>query len=396
VNAVAPATPRGAKVRLEQVSRIYGRQKALDRLDLEIGAGEWLAVMGPSGSGKTTLLNLLGGLDRPDEGSVTVDALELARLDESARTRYRREQVGLVFQQFHLLPYLTAVENVMVAQHYHSMADEAEARAALVQVGLADKLDARPGTMSGGEQQRVCIARALINRPRLLLADEPTGNLDEENARTVLEIFGRLHRAGHTIVLVTHDPTVGALADRRVELHHGRLGEVRALDNEREERCDHFLEEMWYLWEDGRPLALSSVRAPKVVDRERTAREVVDRHLVHMNGGGEELAFTARGAVRAHDLVRRHRLAECLFATALDAEDPHVDATACKIEHILDPQVTEHICAFLKHPIACPHGKPVPAGACCPAEQHRPGPPSIAEPADDATAPSAGGARNTD
>ena len=171
---MAPTTPRGAQVRLEQVSRIYGRQKALDRLDLEIGAGEWLAVMGPSGSGKTTLLNLLGGLDRPDEGSITIDALELARLDESARTRYRREQVGLVFQQFHLLPYLTAVENVMVAQHYHSMADEAEARAALVQVGLADKLEARPGTMSGGEQQRVCIARALINRPRLLLADEPT------------------------------------------------------------------------------------------------------------------------------------------------------------------------------------------------------------------------------
>ena len=380
-----PSSLHGARVLLSGVSRIYGRQRALDKLDLEIAAGEWLAVMGPSGSGKTTLLNLLGGLDRPDEGSVTVDDLELAGLDESARTRYRRERVGLVFQQFHLLPYLTSVENVMVAQHYHSVADEAEARRALEQVGLGAKLESRPGQLSGGEQQRVCIARALINRPGLLLADEPTGNLDEENARTVLEIFGRLHRAGHTIVLVTHDPDVGALADRRVELHHGRLGEVRTLDTEREERCDHFLEEMWYLWEDGRPLALSSVRAPKVVDRERTAREVVDRRLVHRNGDGDSLAFTTRGAVRAHDLVRRHRLAECLFATALDAEDPHVDATACKIEHILDPQVTEHICAFLKHPTACPHGKPVPAGDCCPPSQRRPGPPAVVEPADDAT-----------
>ncbi len=384
-------TVPGAAIRIRALSRIYGEQRALDRLDLTIAAGEWVAIMGPSGSGKTTLLNLLGGLDRPDEGSITVDGLELADLDEGARTRYRRERVGLVFQQFHLLPYLTTVENVMVAQHYHSIADEAEAKAALREVGLADKLDARPGQLSGGERQRVCIARALINRPSLLLADEPTGNLDEENARTVLEIFGRLHRAGHTIVLVTHDPEVGALADRRVDLHHGRIGDARPLDYEREERCDHFIEEMWYLWEDGRPLALSSVRASKVVDRERTAREVVDRRLVVLDGG--VLAFTPRGAERAHDLVRRHRLAECLFATALDAEDPSVDATACKIEHILDPQVTEHICAFLKHPTACPHGHPVPAGACCPPERERTGPPVVDVQADDATGASAGGAR---
>jgi energy-coupling factor transporter ATP-binding protein EcfA2 len=273
------------------------------------------------------------------------------------------------------------------------MADGGEARAALVEVGLGDKLEARPGQLSGGEQQRVCIARALINRPSLLLADEPVGNLDEANARTVLEIFGRLHRAGHTIVLVTHDPEVGALADRRVELHHGRLGEVRVHDADREERCDHFLAEMGYLWEDGRPLALSSVRAPKGVDRERTAREVVDRRLGVRAGDG--LAVTARGAARAHDLVRRHRLAECLVATALDAEDPHVDATACAVEHILDPQVTEHICAFLKHPIACPHGQPVPAGACCPPDRRRTHPPTVGAGADDATGTSAEGVRNS-
>ncbi len=381
----------GARIELGKVSRVYGAQRALDSLDLAIEPGEWIAVMGPSGSGKTTLLNLLGGLDRPDEGSIAVDGVEIARLDEVARTRYRREKVGLVFQQFHLLPYLTTVENVMVAQHYHSMADEAEARAALVAVGLEAKLAARPGQLSGGEQQRVCIARALINRPRILLADEPTGNLDEANARIVLDLLARLHREGHTIVLVTHDPDVGARADRRVELHHGRLAVPRVADSERDQRCDHFLEEMWYLWEDGRPLALRSVRAPKVVDRERTAREIVERRLVVQSGDG--LAFTASGAARARELVRRRRLAECLFATAFDAEDPLLDATACRIGDILDPRVTERICAFLEHPVACPHGKPVPAGACCPPERRRDGPPAGGEQADDATGASAGGVR---
>ncbi|MEP7027674.1 MAG: ATP-binding cassette domain-containing protein, partial [Candidatus Eisenbacteria bacterium] len=164
------ALAHGARVSIQGVSRIYGVQRALDRLDLTIPSGEWLAIMGPSGSGKTTLLNLLGGLDHPDEGVIQVDDLDLARLDDSARTRFRRETVGLVFQQFHLLPYLDALENVMVAQHYHSMADPVEAREALVRVGLAHKAGSRPGQLSGGEQQRVCIARALINQPALILA----------------------------------------------------------------------------------------------------------------------------------------------------------------------------------------------------------------------------------
>jgi putative ABC transport system ATP-binding protein len=364
---------RGAAIALHGVSRIYGAQRALDRLDLAIGAGEWLAVMGPSGSGKTTLLNLLGGLDRLDEGVISVDGLDLAQLDDSARTRYRREKVGLVFQQFHLLPYLTALENVMVAQYYHSMADEPEAKEALARVGLTHKANARPGQLSGGEQQRVCIARALINQPALILADEPTGNLDEENAQAVLDIFAGLHLAGHTIVLVTHDPDVAALADRTVALHHGRLGVVTHSTAERDERCDHFLEEMWYLWEDGNDLVMDRIRAQKVVDHERTAHEVVERGLVIKNG--DRLAFTAQGALRGRNLVRRHRLTECLFATAMHLTDPNLDATACRMEHILDPEVTEGICGFLKHPTACPHGKLVPAGDCCPAEYERIGPP---------------------
>jgi len=275
---------KGARITIEGVSRIYGAQRALDKLDLSIAPGEWLAVMGPSGSGKTTLLNLLGGLDRPDEGKVLVDTLDLAGLDDTARTRYRRERVGLVFQQFHLLPYLDSHENVMVAQHYHSLADPVEALEALRRVGLEHKAKARPGQLSGGEQQRVCIARALINQPALILADEPTGNLDEDNARAVLDLFAALHRAGHTIVLVTHDPDVAALADRTVELHHGRLGAVRHSTAEREERCDHFLEEMWYLWEDGKAQVLASIRAQKVADHVGTAHEVVERGWVVRDG----------------------------------------------------------------------------------------------------------------
>ena len=368
---------RGARIEIEQVSRIYGAQKALDKLDLSIAPGEWLAIMGPSGSGKTTLLNLLGGLDRPDGGKVVVDGLDLATLDDSSRTRYRRETVGLVFQQFHLLPYLDALENVMVAQHYHSIADANEAREALAKVGLAHKALSRPGQLSGGEQQRVCIARALINQPRLILADEPTGNLDEENARGVLDLFAALHRAGHTIVLVTHDPDVAALADRTVELHHGRLGAVRHSTAEREERCDHFLEEMWYLWEDGKEQVLSSIRAQKVADHVGTAHEVAERGWILRDG--ERLEFTSIGVERARNLVRRHRLAECLFASTMHLTDPNLDATACRIEHILDPEVTEGICGFLKHPTACPHGKPVPAGECCPPSYDRAGPPVASE-----------------
>ena len=188
-----------ARVVLAGVSRHYGALRALDEVDLEIRPGEWLAVMGPSGSGKSTLVNLLGALDRPTAGRIEVDGADIAALSEGDRVRYRRERVGIIFQQFHLLPYLTALENVMVAQHYHSMADAAEARAALERVGLADRAHHLPSQLSGGEQQRVCVARALINQPRLILADEPTGNLDAANEDCVLQMLRELHADGHTI-----------------------------------------------------------------------------------------------------------------------------------------------------------------------------------------------------
>ncbi|MAX25306.1 MAG: hypothetical protein CMJ19_12470 [Phycisphaeraceae bacterium] len=194
-------------------------------IDLTIGLGEWIALMGPSGSGKTTLLNLLDGLDRPTDGRVHVVGQDLSQLDVDEAATFRRENIGLIFQQFHLVSYLTAVENVMLAQYYHSMVDQDEARHALERVQMADRADHLPSQLSGGEQQRVCIARALINDPKIILADEPTGNLDESNADRVVDIFQRLHREGRTLVVATHDPDLGGLAQRIVRLRHGQIVE---------------------------------------------------------------------------------------------------------------------------------------------------------------------------
>jgi putative ABC transport system ATP-binding protein len=205
------------------IKEYQGAVRALDQISFEVAQGEWVALMGPSGSGKSTLLNLIAGLDTPTGGSVTVDGVPVHSLDERQRARFRRECVGIVFQQFHLIPYLTAVENVMLAQYFHSIADEAEAAEALVRVGLGERLHHKPAELSGGEQQRVAIARALINQPKLILADEPTGNLDAENEARVLQLLQRLHTEGHTILLATHDRLVGELADRRILLDHGRL-----------------------------------------------------------------------------------------------------------------------------------------------------------------------------
>jgi len=215
-------------VQIENLRKEYGNVRALDGVSLTVEAGEWIAIMGPSGSGKTTLINILGGLDTPTSGQAIVDGTDVARLDEAGLTRFRAEKIGFVFQQFHLVRYLTALENVMLAQYFHSTTDEREARAELERVGLGDRLDHLPSELSGGEQQRVAVARALINHPKLLLADEPTGNLDEANEKLVLRLMQELHDEGHTILMVTHAPEIGALADRRIDLAHGRLAQVKA------------------------------------------------------------------------------------------------------------------------------------------------------------------------
>src|SRR5690242_291033 len=217
-----------ALVRAEDISKTFGGVRALDSVSFEVRAGEWIAIMGPSGSGKTTLINILGGLDRPTRGRAIVDGVNVGTLGERELTRYRAEKIGFVFQHFYLVPYLSALENVMLAQYFHSVADEAEAAEALARVGLKDRLDHLPSQLSGGEQQRVALARALINHPKLILADEPTGNLDEANEQIVLELLQELHRSGHTILLVTHSPEIGRMADRRIELAHGRLMHIVA------------------------------------------------------------------------------------------------------------------------------------------------------------------------
>lgn len=204
----------------------FGDVTALDDINLRIAQGEFVAIMGASGSGKTTLMNILTCLDTATEGQVFLDGTDAAALDEEGRRRFRAEKIGLVFQQFHLIPFLTALENIMLAQHYHSVVDEAAARKVLEQVGLGHRVTHLPSQLSGGEQQRVCIARALVNEPPVIFADEPTGNLDEENEQRVLDLLTDLHRQGRTIVMVTHNPALRQFADRILRLQHGKyLGE---------------------------------------------------------------------------------------------------------------------------------------------------------------------------
>ncbi len=208
---------------LKNISKIYGELHALDNVSLSVDKGEWIAIMGPSGSGKSTMMNIIGCMDKPTTGQVIFDGRDISRDSRRKLTEFHRDKIGLVFQQFHLINYLNAVENVMVAQYYHSMPDEKEALAALERVGLKDRAKHLPGQLSGGEQQRVCIARALINSPELILADEPTGNLDEANENIVLDIFRQLHKEGTSLVVVTHDPEVGEVAQRIVRLEHGKI-----------------------------------------------------------------------------------------------------------------------------------------------------------------------------
>src|ERR1700680_2919716 len=245
-------------IKLNHVSRLYPAQaegggvvRALDDVSLHVESGEWLAVMGPSGSGKSTLANLIGCLDRPTSGEIWLDGENVAKISAQDLNRARAEKVGFIFQQFHLIPYLTALENVMLAQYFHSMTDEQEALAALAHVGLKDRAHHLPAQLSGGEQQRVCIARALINDPKIVLADEPTGNLDAVNQGVVLRLLCALSHWGRTTVMVTHDPVVARLADRRIELHHGKIAAQEVFAMADEEQFDEVLEELFALEENG-------------------------------------------------------------------------------------------------------------------------------------------------
>ncbi len=224
----------GDGIRIEKVVRRYGDTEALRALECEIAPGSWVSLVGPSGSGKSTLLHLLGAMDSPSEGRIVVGGTDLAALDRAASARFRRERVGFVFQQHHMVPYLSALENVMLAQWFHSLADEAEAAAALARVGLAPRAGHLPSQLSGGERQRACIARALVNEPGLLLLDEPTGALDWANALSALELLARLHaESGFTVVCATHNPAVARWGERILTLKDGRLASDEAIVPER-------------------------------------------------------------------------------------------------------------------------------------------------------------------
>ena len=372
---------------------------ALDHISLHVAKGEWVSIMGPSGSGKSTLVNLIGCLDRPSSGEIWLDGQNVAGISSGDLNRVRAEKIGFIFQQFHLIPFLTAVENIMLAQYFHSMTDEKEATEALERVGLGDRARHLPSQLSGGEQQRVCIARALINDPRIILADEPTGNLDAQNEEIVLRLLREFHQQGRTIVMVTHDPVVARLADRRIELHHGKIAAQEVFSMADEEQLDEVLEELWVLEEHGEiaelehmevhgalpvslaiekmmemGLVMSSPHPPEPHDHKRfvnPCHDALKPVLASMGDGSVRdgtiiVELTPRGRERAGSIIRRHRLAERLFtdSLAMDSET-EIEQQACKFEHILSPEATDKICAFLGHPRTCPHGAAIPPGPCC-------------------------------
>jgi putative ABC transport system ATP-binding protein len=217
-------------IRLDRVSRTYemGRVAvhALSDVSLTVGDGEFLAIVGPSGSGKSTMMNILGCLDRPSTGQYVLAGRPVAELDDDSLARVRSRTIGFVFQSYNLLPRTTALDNVMTPLLYQNVSRRdrtSRARAALERLGLGDRLDHEPSELSGGQQQRVAIARALVTNPALLLADEPTGNLDSASGEEVMALLRELNASGRTIVLITHDVDVAATASRQIHLHDGRI-----------------------------------------------------------------------------------------------------------------------------------------------------------------------------
>lgn len=215
---------------LRQVTRLYrgrrGEVRALDALDLQIGEGEFVAVRGPSGSGKSTLLLTIGGMIRPTSGTVHVRGQDLYQLGGPQRAHYRAENLGFVFQMFHLVPYLTVLENVLLPTQLvrqQGRNPRAQALEVLERLGMATRADHRPAELSTGERQRTAIARAMINQPWLLLADEPTGNLDVDTAAQIMMYLREYHQSGRTVIIVTHDPVIEAQVGRRVQLRAGQI-----------------------------------------------------------------------------------------------------------------------------------------------------------------------------
>jgi putative ABC transport system ATP-binding protein len=213
---------------IKEISKIYGegagRVIALDKVSLQVDKGKFVAIMGPSGSGKSTFLNIIGGLDRPSSGEVVLEGKRIDDLDENELVDVRRGKIAYVFQQYHLLPSLTALENVLLPLVFcGGMIQESKGLEILEKVGLGKRVAHKPSQLSGGEQQRVAIARALVGAPSLILADEPTGNMDRRTGKEILNLFNQLHKEGHGIIMVTHDPEVANLAQEVILLQDGQI-----------------------------------------------------------------------------------------------------------------------------------------------------------------------------
>ena len=392
-------------IKLNNVSRVYpakaeasgGVIRALDNFSLNVDPGEWIAIMGPSGSGKSTLVNLIGCLDRPSAGEIWLDGEDVANISPSELNRVRAEKIGFVFQQFHLIPYLTALENVMLAQYFHSMTDEQEALDALRRVGLKERAHHIPSQLSGGEQQRVCIARALINDPKIVLADEPTGNLDAANEEIVLRLLRELHQQGRTIVMVTHDPVVARLADRRIELHHGKIAVQEVFAMADEEQFDEVLEELWALAEHGEIAELERMEVHGALPVSIAVEKMIELGLVtatpHPPEPHDHKPFinpchdalkptgvsTGDGSMIVDPTSSRPPgvpcwtsfadtvLLERLFtdSLAMDSET-EIEQQARKFEHILSPGSHRQDMRLPRPPAQfCPHGALIPPGPCC-------------------------------
>lgn len=221
---------KNSVLKLENVSKIYKMDgvsvKALDNISLDIKEGEFVSIIGPSGSGKSTLMHIIGCLDTPTSGKVILEGREVSKMTERELAKIRNKKIGFVFQQFNLLPRTSAIENVCLPLIYNGTTEKEiirKAKEALEKVGLGERMNHHPNQLSGGQQQRVAIARALVTNPTIILADEPTGNLDSKSGAEVMDIFQKLHQQGRTIVLVTHDPKVASYAKRTITLKDGKI-----------------------------------------------------------------------------------------------------------------------------------------------------------------------------
>ena len=337
--------------------------RALDGVSFGVEEGEWIAIMGPSGSGKTTLINILGGLDTPTSGQALVDGTDVARLDEVGLTRFRAEKIGFIFQQFHLVPYLTALENVMLAQYFHSTTDETEAAS-----GARTR---RPGRSHRSSSLAAFRRRAAARRrgPRADQSSEvdsrgrahrqprrsKPGNRDSPSPRTPCR--RPHHPDGHAQPSIGASPIAASISRMAASHPSPRFPEKRKSRWTTSSSKSGFAAK-----KASRPSSNASASAP--------ARP--SAHLARLKDLGllevrnSEVALTSRGETRARDIIRRRRLAERLFTDTFSIAESEAESHACKFEHIISPELDQRICTFLGHPKTCPHGNPIPAGRCCP------------------------------